>query len=188
MDVSQAIAGYVSRVVAPSSDALSAPASSSKMKTLLLDRETVSIVSTAVTQSSLLNHEVYLIDRLDNASREKMRHLRCLCLVRPSPETIQLLIDELRDPKYGEYYLYFTNVAKKSALERLAEADDHEVVKSVQEIFADYVVVNPDLFSLNVTLPQRKIWAGSPDTWNPDTLQRCSEGLSAVLLSLKKSH
>jgi tRNA uridine 5-carboxymethylaminomethyl modification enzyme len=186
MDVSQAIAGYVSRVVAPSSDALSAPASSSKMKTLLLDRETVSIVSTAVTQSSLLNHEVYLIDRLDNASREKMRHLRCLCLVRPSPETIQLLIDELRDPKYGEYYLYFTNVAKKSALERLAEADDHEVVKSVQEIFADYVVVNPDLFSLNVTLPQRKIWAGSPDTWNPDTLQRCSEGLSAVLLSLKK--
>ncbi|CAG9996642.1 unnamed protein product [Clonostachys byssicola] len=186
MDVSQAIAGYVSRVVAPGSDALSAPASSSKMKTLLLDRETVSIVSTAVTQSSLLNHEVYLIDRLDNASREKMRHLRCLCLVRPSPETIQLLIDELRDPKYGEYYLYFTNVAKKSALERLAEADDHEVVKSVQEIFADYVVVNPDLFSLNVTLPQRKIWAGSPDTWNPDTLQRCSEGLSAVLLSLKK--
>lgn len=181
MDVSQAVAGYISKMVSPAGDT-----SSSKMKILLLDRETVSIVSTAVTQSSLLNHEIYLIDRLDNAARDKMRHLRCLCLVRPSPETIQLLIDELRDPKYGEYYLYFTNVAKKSALERLAEADDHEVVKAVQEHFADYTVINPDFFSLGVSLPQRRIWAGSPDTWNPDTLQRCAEGLVAVLLSLKK--
>lgn len=156
------------------------------MKILLLDRETVSIVSTAITQSALLNNEVYLIDRLDNAGRERMRHLRCLCLVRPSPETIQLLIDELRDPKYGEYHLYFTNVAKKSSLERLAEADDHEVIKTVQEHFADYTVVNPDVFTLGINLPQRRIWAGSPDTWNPDSLQRCAEGLIAVLLSLKK--
>jgi tRNA uridine 5-carboxymethylaminomethyl modification enzyme len=181
MDVSQAISSYITRMVTPSGDN-----SSSKMKTLLLDKETVSIISTAVTQSSLLNHEIYLIDRLDNAGREKMRHLRCLCLVRPSPETIQLLIDELRDPKYGEYYLYFTNIAKKSSLERLAEADDHEVVKSVQELFADYTVINPDLFSLGVTLPQNRIWASSPDTWNPDALQRSAEGLIALLLSLKK--
>jgi vacuolar protein sorting-associated protein 45 len=32
-----------------------------------------------------------------------MRHLRCLCFIRPSPESIQSLIEELRDPKYGEY-------------------------------------------------------------------------------------
>ncbi|UKZ79336.1 hypothetical protein TrVFT333_007087 [Trichoderma virens FT-333] len=181
MDVSQAVSGYISKMMLSSGDP-----SSSKMKVLLLDRETISIVSTAITQSSLLDYEIYLIDRLDNASREKMRHLRCICLVRPSSETIQLLIDELRDPKYGEYYLFFTNVAKKSALERLAEADDHEVVKVVQEHFADYIVINPDLFSLNMSLPQQRIWAGGPDKWNPDSLQRCSEGLLAVLLSLKK--
>ncbi|KAM0501841.1 hypothetical protein ACHAP8_004137 [Fusarium lateritium] len=180
MDVAQAVSGYINKVVATSDT------SSAKMKILLLDRETVSIVSTAVTQSALLNHEVYLIDRLDNTSREKMRHLRCLSFVRPSPESIQLLIDELRDPKYGEYHLYFTNVVKKSSLERLAEADDHEVVKLVQEHFADYTVINPDLFSFGFSLPQQRIWAGSPDTWNPDSLQRCSEGLVAVLLSLKK--
>ncbi|KAM0448099.1 hypothetical protein ACHAQK_000078 [Fusarium lateritium] len=180
MDVAQAVSGYINKVVATSDT------SNSKMKILLLDKETVSIVSTAVTQSALLNHEVYLIDRLDNTAREKMRHLRCLSFVRPSPESIQLLIDELRDPKYGEYHLYFTNVVKKSSLERLAEADDHEVVKLVQEHFADYNVINPDLFSFGFTLPQQRIWAGGPDTWNPDSLQRCSEGLVAVLLSLKK--
>ncbi|QUC22090.1 uncharacterized protein UV8b_06331 [Ustilaginoidea virens] len=181
MDLSQAVAGYISKIVMPSGDT-----SSSKMKILLLDNETVSIVSTAVTQSFLLNHEVYLIDRLDNANREKMRHLRCICLIRPSPQTIQFLIDELREPKYGEYYVYFTNVTKKSSLERLAEADDHEIVKMVQEQFADYIVVNSDLFSLGFSLPQQRIWGSSPDSWNPDSLQRCAEGLLAVMLSLKK--
>ncbi|XXG96707.1 hypothetical protein Hte_002997 [Hypoxylon texense] len=184
MDVVQAVSGYISKMVSAGDSASGTP--SAKMKILLLDKDTVPIVSTAITQSSLLNHEVYLTDRLDNQNREKMRHLRCLCFVRPSPDSIQFLIDELRDPKYGEYYLYFSNVVKKSSLERLAEADDHEVVKQVQEHFADYIVINPDLFSLNLTLPQQRIWSGTPDLWNPDSLQRTTDGLIAILLSLKK--
>lgn len=184
MDVVQAVTGYVSKMVSAGDSATGA--SSAKMKVFLLDKETVSIVSTAITQSALLNHEVYLIDRLDNQAREKMRHLRCLCFVRPSSDSIQFLIDELREPKYGEYHLYFSNVLKKSALERLAEADDHEVVKAVQEHFADFLVVNPDLFTINLTLPQQRIWSGSPDMWNTDSLQRTTEGVVAVLLALKK--
>jgi vacuolar protein sorting-associated protein 45 len=184
MDVVQAVSGYISKMVAAGDSASGTP--SAKMKILLLDSETVSIVSTAITQSALLNHEVYLIDRLGNQTREKMRHLKCICFVRPSPDSIQFLIDELREPKYGEYNLYFSNVIKKSSLERLAEADDHEVVKAVQEHFADYVVVNPDLFTLDFKLPGQRIWSGNPDMWNSDSLQRTTEGLLAVLLSLKK--
>ncbi|KAK4147037.1 Sec1-like protein [Dichotomopilus funicola] len=184
MDVVQASTGYVTKMVSAGDSAAGAP--SAKMKILLLDRETLPFISTAVTQSSLLNHEVYLMDRLDNTNREKMRHLRCLCFVRPHPDSIGLLIDELRDPKYGEYHLFFSNVVKKSTLERLAEADDHEVVKLVQEYFLDYVVVNPDLFSLNMTLPMHRLWSGNPDTWNTDSLQRATDGVISVLLSLKK--
>ncbi|PMB65506.1 Vacuolar protein sorting-associated protein 45 [Beauveria bassiana] len=35
-------------------------------------------------------------------------------------------------------------------------------------------------------LPRWHIFAGSPDIWNADSVQRCAEGLVAVLLSLKK--
>jgi hypothetical protein len=184
MNVVSAVAGYVSKMVSVGDSA--SGTRSAKMKILLLDDETVPIVSTAITQSALLNHEVYLIDRLDSQNREKMRHLRCLCFVRPSATSIQFLIDELRDPKYGEYNLYFSNVVQKSSLERLAEADDHEVVKTVQEHFADYVVINPDLFTLDLTSPRYRIWNGSSDMWHTDTLHRTSEGLVALLLSLKK--
>lgn len=185
MDVAAAVQNYVSKIAGPGEGA--AANQSSKMKILLLDADTVSIVSTAITQSALLKHEVFLIDRLDNHARERMRHLRCLCFVRPSPDSIQNLIDELRDPKYGEYNIYFSNIIRKSSLERLAEADDHEVVKAVQEYFADYIVVNPDLMSLNLGFPKQRLWSHSPDLWNTDALQRTTEGIIALLLSLKKS-
>ncbi|TLS29077.1 hypothetical protein PpBr36_00524 [Pyricularia pennisetigena] len=184
MDVVQAVSGYITKMISTGDSTTGTQ--SAKMKILLLDRDTVPILSTAVTQSTLLNHEVYLTDRLDNVNREKMRHLRCYCFVRPSPDSIQFLIDELREPKYGEYYLYFSNVVKKSSLERLAEADDHEVVKAVQEHFADFIVINPDLFSLNLTLPQNRLWSTDPNMWNADSLQRATEGILAVLLALKK--
>ena len=66
-----------------------------------------------------------------------------------------------------------------------SEADDHEVVKVVQEQFADYIVINPDLFSLDLTIPKR-IWGTSPDAWNTEALERSTDGLIGVLLSLKK--
>ena len=144
-------------------------------------------MSTAITQSALLKHEVFLVDRLDNAGREKMRHLKCLCFVRPSPDSIQFLIDELRAPKYGEYKLYFSNIIKKSSIERLGEADDHEVVKAVQEYFADFIVVNPDLMTLNLGFPKQRLWSHSPELWNADALQRSTEGIMALLLSVKKN-
>lgn len=140
-----------------------------------------------MTQSALLSHEVYLVDRLDNPAREKMRHLRCICFVRPSPDSVQFMIDELRDPKYGEYYVYFTNIVKKSSLERLAEADDHEVIKSVQEYFADFLVINQDLCSLNMGFPKQRIWSHNPDLWNSEALQRTTDGVVALLLALKKN-
>jgi len=77
----------------------------------------------------------------------------------------------------------FSNIVKKSALERLAEADDHEVAKAVQEYFADYLVINPDLMSLSLN---QRIWSNSPDMWNQDSLSRTTEGVIALLLSLKK--
>lgn len=185
MDVAAAVQTYISKIAGVGEGA--AASQSSKMKILLLDSDTVSIVSTAITQSALLKHEVFLVDRIENAQRERMRHLRCLAFVRPSPDSLQYLIDELREPKYGEYSIYFSNIVKKSSLERLAEADDHEVVKSVQEYFADYIVINPDLMSLNLAFPKHRLWSHSSDIWNTDSLQRTTEGVVALLLSLKKN-
>ena len=39
---------------------------------------------------------------------------------------------------------------------------------------------------MNLGFPKQRIWNTTPDIWNPDSLQRCTEGITALLLSLKR--
>ncbi len=68
----------------------------------------------------------------------------------------------------------------------LAECDSHEVVREVQEYFADYIAINSDLFSLNVTSPAYSLFVESSKTWDAKALARVTEGITALLLSMKK--
>ncbi|KAI0300333.1 Sec1-like protein [Russula brevipes] len=177
MDVVKAVETYITKMV-------SVP---SAMKVLLLDSHTTPIVSLASTQSILLSHQVYLTDRIDNSKRERMAHMKCVCLLQNSEESLAALEAELREPKYGEYYLYFSNILTKTAIERLADADEYEAVREVQEYFADYAPLLPSLFSLNFTpSPSTPLYGSSPNTWDAKALDRHVQGLIAVMLSLKK--
>jgi len=177
MDVVKAVETYVSKLV-------STPTS---MKVLLLDSHTTPIVSLASTQSTLLSHQVYLTDRIDNKKRDRMPHMKCVCFLQSSDDSLAALQIELSEPKYGEYYLYFSNILTKSVIERLAEVDEYEVVREVQEYFADYSPLLPSLFSLNHTPTAAKPLYGSTfNAWDPAALERSVQGISAVLLSLKK--
>ena len=71
-------------------------------------------------------------------------------------------------------------------MERLAESDDYEIVHAVQEYFADFQVINTDLMSLGIGYPLRRIFGSSPEIWNLDQLDRSTDGLLALLLSVKK--
>lgn len=95
MDVLLAISTYVNKMVA----------TPSAIKVLLLDSHTTPFISLATTQSELLTHQVYLTDRIDNPKRDKMPHLKCVCFLGPSEESLAAIEAELEEPKYGEYYL-----------------------------------------------------------------------------------
>uniref|UniRef100_A0A3B4WR55 Vacuolar protein sorting-associated protein 45 n=1 Tax=Seriola lalandi dorsalis TaxID=1841481 RepID=A0A3B4WR55_SERLL len=127
------------------------------MKVLLMDRETTSIVSVVYTQSEILQKEVYLFERIDSQNRDSMKHLKAICFLRPTKENVEHLIQELRRPKYSVYFIYFSNVISKSEIKALAEADEQEVVAEVQG-----------------------------RSWEPSMLSRCTQGLTSVLLALKK--
>ncbi|KAH3732984.1 vacuolar protein sorting-associated protein 45 [Pelomyxa schiedti] len=171
MNVIQAIQEYITRIVS------SIPG----MKVLVLDTETTGIVSMVYSQSAILQKEVYLFEKLETRNRETMAHLKAVCLLRGTPENARLLQDELRDPKYMEYHLFFTNIVKSSFLEDIAQADEHEKVQQVQEYYADYYAVNSDLFTFNVP--------AMLSTTDRDFLvqgERVADGICALALSLRK--
>ncbi|XP_044095084.1 vacuolar protein sorting-associated protein 45 isoform X3 [Lutra lutra] len=171
MNVVFAVKQYVSKMIEDSGPG---------MKVLLMDKETTGIVSMVYTQSEILQKEVYLFERIDSQNREVMKHLKAICFLRPTKENVGYLIQELRRPKYSIYFIYFSNVISKSDVKSLAEADEQEVVAEVQEFYGDYIAVNPHLFSLNI------LGCCQGRNWDPAQLSRTTQGLTALLLSLKK--
>ncbi|XP_012061216.1 PREDICTED: vacuolar protein sorting-associated protein 45 [Atta cephalotes] len=151
------------------------------MKVLLMDKQTTSIISLLYSQSEILMKEVYLFERIDTAAHnDTLKHLTCIVFVRPTKENIDLLCKELRYPKYGVYYIYFSNIIAKADIKLLAESDEREVVREVHEFYADYLAINPHLFSLGINACSEGL------TWDPVHLHRTVQGITSVLLSLKK--
>lgn len=172
MNCIKAVRDYITKMITDTSG----------MKVLLLDSETTPIVSMAYTQSEILQKEVYLLERITEPKREVMTHLKAIIFVRPTPSSIDAIVQELKRPKYGQYDIYFSNILKPTQLERIAEADEHEVVREVQEFFADYLALGPQLVTFNM-----KCCLGSkPTEMDSSVFNRLHQGLVSMMLSLKK--
>ncbi|KAH7695567.1 vacuolar protein sorting-associated protein 45 [Aphelenchoides avenae] len=152
------------------------------MKVILMDKETTSIISCAHAQSEMMQKEVYLFERIDaGAHRDPIKFLKCVAFLRPTPENVQLLSEELRSPKYAQYYIYFSNIISKADVKVLAESDEQEVVREVHEFYGDMIPLAPHLCSLGIPKTYE-----NPFNMSPTTFRRCLHGLIGVFLSLKK--
>lgn len=161
----------------------------SGMKVLILDSQTVSIVSVVYSQSDLLKKEVFLVELIDSISKSKesMSHLKAVYFLRPTSENIQLLRRQLANPRFGEYHLFFSNILKDTQIHILADSDEHEAVQQVQEFYADFIAVDPCHFTLNIFSNHLYML---PVAMDPSNLQhycdRIVDGISAVFLALKR--
>lgn len=197
MDASKAIHGYIDRII--SSD------KSRGMKVLLLDAFTTQIVSCVTSQSEILSKDVFLVSRLDSNSQnpnldsighhdldlyqeKKTGHLKAVCFLRPTEINAGLLVKELTRPRFAEYHIYFSGVLTSGLLRLIAENDEHELVKTVQEFYGDYLPINEDLITLNcrntiaMTVSAGTAWARD----HTHLYERNRQGLEAILLSLKR--
>uniref|UniRef100_A0A1I7W251 Vacuolar protein sorting-associated protein 45 n=1 Tax=Loa loa TaxID=7209 RepID=A0A1I7W251_LOALO len=173
MDVIMAAQQYISEMIR-----LAGPG----MKVMMMDKCTTSTVSCVYAQSDMMQKEVYLFERIDSvALREPIKHLKCITFLRPTVENIHLLAEELRFPKYGQYYIYFCNIISKTDVKALAEADDQETVREMHEFFMDGVPLCPHLLSLNIF----HSYNSSFSVLTP-VFTRSLNSIIATLLALKK--
>jgi vacuolar protein sorting-associated protein 45 len=81
------------------------------MKILLVDTETVGILSMVLSQSQILEKEVFLVEVIDRSSSEpsdgghNMKHLKAVSFLRPTAGNFVSLSRELKAPRFSEYHL-----------------------------------------------------------------------------------
>jgi len=128
--------------------------STSGVKVLLLDNDTLSFVSISMTKTELFEREVVLVDQLSNFVRKPVDSstsaLNCICILRPTSENIEMLSIELGQPHFQKYNIFFTNSTSEVQIRQIAAKDVHSVVETVHEAFFDFYALNQNLFSLNI--------------------------------------
>ena len=203
MDSVEAIRTYVDRIVAGDGKCRG-------MKVLLLDASTTQTVSCVYSQTEILSREVYLVSRLDDSSQNPNlgehinangsvsnlndltmsmpSHLKAVCYLRPTDINAGLLVRELASPRFSEYHIFFSGVVSGGLLRLVAENDEQELVKQVQEFYGDFLPINEDLVTLNCrnTLAMS---AATGTAWARDLAhlyERNRRGVEGMLLSLRK--
>ena len=92
--------------------------------------------------------------------------MRCIVFLRPTPENIQHLCAELKSPRYGNYHIFFSNIIAKPDILKLANADEHECVKEIQEFYADYIPLLDHVYNLNLKKISSAGWTVNIIIWN----------------------
>lgn len=149
------------------------------MKVLLVDDATLEIISLSFSQTELLEHGVFFVDRVYNTNqRSKMPTMRCVCFVRPT--SVDALCKEVAAAYYQGYTINFSNSVTADQLDQLARADVKDLVSHVEEYFADFNAVNRDCFV--VPLPRNAISGLHID--NSD-FKRVADGLAASFVAMR---
>ncbi len=123
------------------------------MKTLVLDDDTMTIISMVCGKSQLISQQVIYFEKIDHLClKEKVdMQLKAVCFLRPTITNLEKLQTILSKKLYTEYYLFWNNIIPEGYLEKIAQADKYDAIKTVDELYADYYPVCDNLFSIQST-------------------------------------
>jgi vacuolar protein sorting-associated protein 45 len=176
------------------------------MKAILLDEEATKMFGLTMSLTEIISQDVVIVGKLikgttpdstgtslQGAQAEKgaTRHLKCVVVLRPVASSIQALCQQLRNPQFNSYYIFFTNNVSDEQLRPIADADHkHELVRQVHIHYMDYYPLEsqlyisstpPQQFPLCSLQQQRDFWPGFAKT----AFDRNIDTITSLILTIK---
>ncbi|SCU89474.1 LAME_0E03730g1_1 [Lachancea meyersii CBS 8951] len=129
-------------------------------KALVMDSKGTAIVSSVLRVNDLLKAGV-TVHSLIQQKRSPLPDVPVVYFVQPTQENVDAIVQDLIEDKYAEFYINFTSVLNRELLENLAKqvsaTGKTDRIKQVFDQYAEFVVTEPDLFSLELPLVFRQL-------------------------------
>ncbi|ODV84637.1 hypothetical protein CANARDRAFT_29159 [[Candida] arabinofermentans NRRL YB-2248] len=157
-------------------------------KMLILDQRSTAIVSSVLRVNDLLEYGITM-HSLINQRRAALPDVPVIYFVEPTAENISKIIIDLESDQYADFYINFTSSLNRSLLEefakKVASGGKSYKIKQVYDQYLDFIVTEPNLFSLDVT----KIYSqfNNPKTTEEDITMmadKIANGLFATILTM----
>lgn len=154
-------------------------------KALVMDDETVKVLGLSITRTEILSFEVFATETLSDLQSKPrtgmLRSMSCICVIKPTNNSVELLCNELSEPHFSKYAIYFSNTVSEDIIRKLASFDRMQIVEKVEEIFTDFFPLNSRLFHAGIQ-SCAQLRQGSA---NGGEIQRMAESLFSALCALQ---
>lgn len=122
-------------------------------KVLVLDSKSTAIVSSILRVNDLLKSGV-TVHSLIQQKRTPLPDVPVVYFVQPTQENINIIVEDLKEDKYAEFYVNFTSTLNRELLEDFAKqvsgTGKSAKIKQLYDQYSEFVVTEPDLFSLEI--------------------------------------
>ena len=122
-------------------------------KVLVLDSKSRSVLSSVLRVNDLLKCGI-TVHSLINSKRANLPDVPVIYFVEPTIENILYIIEDLNQDRYDSFYINFTSLINRELLEEFAKkvsiSGKSQKIKQVFDQYLDYIVTEPNLFSLNL--------------------------------------
>ncbi|GMM34255.1 syntaxin-binding protein [Saccharomycopsis crataegensis] len=123
-------------------------------KVLVLDKKSTNIVSSILSVNDLLNTGITMHTLINSPSRAALPDVPAIYFIQPTKENILKIVEDLEKDFYSEYYINFLSSLDRELLEEFANlvslTGRSQKVKQVFDQYLDYLVTEPQLFSLDL--------------------------------------
>lgn len=122
-------------------------------KILILDSKSTGIISSVLRVNDLLELGITM-HALINHRRTQLLDVPVIYFVEPTTENISLILNDLENDKYSDFYINFTSNLNRSLLEEFAKKvsllNKSFKIKQIFDQYLDFIVTEPNLFNLNL--------------------------------------
>lgn len=161
----------------------------SGMKTMLMDRDTLSMVSVSHNRNELIAKGVLYLKLISdsNASSENVEEratlagLACVCFLRPSADCLSVVSREVSNPRFKSYVIYFTQPIGPLDVKRLAAADDQERIKLLRSVDIDFVPLLGNVFLVGT----EQCASTHLFKWAPGLMDQCVKSIMSILVGMQ---
>ena len=157
-----------------------------EMKAMIYDNETQIMFSLEFSKSTALKQEIFLFENIEKIQPNQKFNLSGIFFLRPTEQNLTYLKTILENLNFKEIHLFFSNQISDEFLQKIAQFDINMQIKTIQEVYFDFYVINSNVFHLNIESCISNLAMTNENEWNNYDIaifNRICEGLISICLS-----
>lgn len=130
-------------------------------KVMIIDQNTVAVISAACKTSDLKTRNISLIESLEKA-RQPFPQMAGIYFISPIEESAKIVAEDLDNTRYKEAYILFSNVAPDNVIKIIGKSKNSKLVKVCSEINLDFLAIESNIFHFRDELDLYRTFFLSP--------------------------